>query len=53
MTHDKNSLQEFGRRPLSDPETRQGLEVARLPGYAVRDGIDLAEDVVNVHRFGL
>lgn len=40
---------QFGCRALGDPGARQVLQVARFLRDLVRDGIDFAEDVINVH----
>jgi hypothetical protein len=44
-----HSLEKLGGCPLGDPVTRQGLQVAHLVGDAIVSGIDLAQDIINVH----
>lgn len=42
-------LKQLGRRALGDPGARQSLKIASLGWDMLRGGINLAQDIVDVH----
>lgn len=48
-SEERNILKQLGRRALGDPGARQSLEIASFCWDRWRGGIDLAQDIVNVH----